>query len=131
MRFAVLMTLFAGMSVPAAACNEGLFTVTDWRAEVTEDNRSTRTVVNVDLRYDGKRGYRMIHAAAMFSDAIGNALASPGLERDANVRPGDGITITAAFRGAARIATIDRDDVHSRVCVWSIVYDDGTIEEFR
>lgn len=130
MRFAMIGTMMLAMCAPAAACNEQLFTVLDWRADSNSDARP-RTVVEVDLRYDGERPYRMIHAAAMFSDVIGNALVSPGLDRDADVLPADEFTISAAFQGTARISTINRDDVVSRVCVWSIVYDDGTVEEFK
>lgn len=130
MRFAMIGTMMLAMCAPAAACNEQLFTVLDWRAESNNDAHP-RTVVEVDIRYDGELPDRMIHAAAMFSDVIGNALVSPGLDRDADVLPADEFTISAAFQGSARIATINRDDVLSRVCVWSIVYDDGTVEEFK
>lgn len=130
MRFAMIGTMMLAMCAPAAACNEQLFTVLDWRADSISDARP-RTVVEVDLRYDGERPYRMILAAAMFSDVIGNALVSPGLDRDVKVNPGDEFTVSATFRDAGRNTTINRGDVRSRVCVWSIAYDDGAVEEFE
>lgn len=129
MRFALAGMLLAGLTWPAVACNDQLFTVLDWRVDQVGNERSS---FSVDVRYDGERGYRMIHAAAMFSDAIGNALVSPGLERDANVAPGDEFTVTESFDSdGLRIATISRQDVRSRICVWNIVYDDGETQRFQ
>lgn len=131
MRFLLIGAISGMLATPAAACNDTLFSAIDWRATVDKGQNGTSTIVEVDLRYDGKHGYRMINAAAMFSDAIGNALASPRLERDASVQPGDKFTVSATFQDAIRLATIHRDDVSIRTCVWSIVYDDGTKEEFK
>ncbi|WP_157970139.1 hypothetical protein [Pelagibacterium sediminicola] len=117
---------------PAMSCDTSLFDVSDWRASAREDGRHIRTDMEVDLVYRGERTYRMIHAATLFSDALGNALVSVSIERDQTVVPGEVFTSSGAFVGSdSRITSINRDDVRSRTCVWSIVYDDGTVEEFE
>lgn len=131
MRFLLIGVISGLLATPAAACNDTMFSVIDWRTTVDKGQSGTSTTVEVDVRYDGKQGYRMINAAAMLSDAIGNALVSPRFARDARVQQGDRFTVSATFQDTIRLATIHRDDVSIRTCVWSIVYDDGTKEEFK
>ncbi len=131
MRFVSGLAISALMTLPALACNDQFFTLEDWSATATEDGRNLRTVMTVDLNYKGERSYRMIHGAALFSDVLGNALVTVPFERDAQVEPGQTVEAKGAFIGKdSRITTINRDDVLTRTCVWSIVYDDGTVEEF-
>lgn len=130
MRFALGCAL-ALVAMPAMACNDQLFSVTDWRASAEESGRHIRTEVEVDLVYEGEAAYRMIHAATLFSDVMGNALVSVQIERDTAVEPNAELTSRSVFLSStSRIASIHRDDVVSRSCVWTIVYDDGTVERF-
>ena len=132
MRTILMAAIVMGAITPAMACNDELFSVEDWRGTASDTGRHVRTDMDVDLRYDGDRPYRMIHAAAMFSDVIGNALVTVRVDRDRSVQPNEQLTISGAFAGeGSRITEIHRDDVVSRVCVWSIVYDDGTVEKFN
>jgi predicted N-acyltransferase len=130
-----LMTVIALLGVtisPATACNRDLFSVLDWRVEAAADGEYVRTKAYADIEYRGSAGYRMIQAAVMFSDVLGNALLSINVDRDRHATVGESLTVSEAFVGRdSRISTINRDDVVSRVCVWSIVYDDGTVEKFE
>lgn len=121
---------FAATQV-AHACNDELFSINDWQVKASEDGRNVRTVVGADVTYKGARVYRMIHGAVLFSDALGNALVTVPIEADANVEPGDSFAASGAFLGStSRITSINPDDVIAETCVWSIIYDDGTVERF-
>lgn len=131
MRLVFGLTISALMTLPALACNDQLFTLNEWSATASEDGRNVRTEMLVDLTYEGVRPYRMIHGAALFSDVLGNALVTVQFDRDAQIEPGQTVEAKGAFIGkGSRITTINRDDVVTRTCVWSIVYDDGTVERF-
>lgn len=131
MRFVIGVALALAAAVPASACNEELFVVRGWSAEASEAGRLVRTEMNVDVRYEGDRAFRMIHAGVMFSDVLGNALVTTYLDKDGAVEPGAEISLRRVFEGRdSRITAINRDDVVARTCVWSIVYDDGEVVEF-
>lgn len=132
MRFISGLAVSALLTLPALACNDQFFELEDWSASATEDGRNIRTLMTVDLNYRGERPYRMIHGAALFSDALGNALVTVPFDRDAQVEPGQTVEAKGAFIGKdSRITTINRDDVVVRPCVWSIVYEDGTVDKFE
>lgn len=132
MKLAVVAIALVLGAAPAYACNEGLFSVLDWQASARQDGNYVRTDASADLKYTGEAGYRMIHAAVLFSDVLGDALVTIPLDRDARIAPDSTIKASGAFVGRdSRIATINRADVVIRTCVWSIVYEDGTVEKFE
>lgn len=129
------LALGLGIAIAAApaayGCNSELFLIEDWRVEAEPDGRNIRTVIDVDVTYVGDRAYRMIHGAVLLSDALGNALNTVQMERDETITPGNAVTMSGRFLGSkSRISTIDPDDVIAETCVWSITYDDGTVERF-
>lgn len=128
MRFAlVALTLVA---TPAMACNPEMLTVTDWQAVPNENSSALPVLLKADLRYDGDRAFRMIHAGVVFSDVLDQPLGQVNLHRDLSANPGDALVADRQTGAKKRILTINRDDITHRTCVWSIVYDDGTVEKF-
>lgn len=132
MRIATAAALLIIAMNPALACNDTLFAIDDWQASASKDGRSMRTEVSVDLRYEGERGYRMIQAGVLFSDVLGNALVTVPIGRDVSRSPGDAFSDRGVFLSReSRITAINPDDVTAKTCVWSVVYEDGSLETFR
>lgn len=132
MRFVIGVVLALAAAGPATACNEELLKVRGWDAVASEAGRMVRTEMDVGVRYEGERAFRMIHAGVMFSDVLGNALATTYLDKDGAVEPGAEVSLHRVFEGHdSRITALNRDDVVTRTCVWSIVYDDGEVVEFK
>lgn len=111
------------------ACNSDLLELRDWRAEKTDISafpfRLMATVV-----YRGQKSFRMIHAGVILTDALGKNVDQVNLLSDSRGLPGAELTAEAQVDVDERIATLNPDDVRSRTCVWSIVFDDGTEAEF-
>lgn len=126
---ALAATLSATSILPTAACNSEMLSVLDW--EVVKNDSSLlpyRLIAQVEYR--GQRGFRMIHAGVIFSDVLGQGVGQVNLNRDSTAQPGDNITADGQVEVDARMATLNPEDIVLRTCVWSIVYDDGTKEEF-
>jgi hypothetical protein len=131
MRLVIGVLCLLATAAPAMACNSEMLTVVGWQAIKDEGNPVLPYSLSAEVKYEGHRAYRMIHAGVMFSDVLGEALGQVNLAKDQNVSPGDSITADGLVDVDKRIGTISRDDIAFRTCVWSIVYDDGTVEEFN
>lgn len=130
MKLFISATLLLGASAPAIACNSEMLEVQSWQATANEGNKFFPVDLVATVEYQGDRSYRMIHAGVVFADALGQNLGQINLERDQKVAPGDMIEVDGLVDAKDRLLTINRDDVVTRTCVWSIVYEDGTIERF-
>lgn len=131
MRTLIAVIALLGVTISSAtACNQAMFTVLDWRVTENPGNRFLPYRLEVDTTYVGQRPYRMIHAGVILSDALGQSVGQVNMERDQHVKPGDNVLVDGQVDVDERLAKINRDDVVSRTCVWSIVYDDGTVEKF-
>lgn len=131
MRLLLMSAIIAGVCAgEATACNSDLLTVLDWKATDNKQSSFLPYLLEANVKYNGKRPYRMIHAGVMFSDVLGAKLGQVNLKRDQNVIP-DGIALAdGQVSVEERIAQINPDDIVYRTCVWAIVYDDGTKETF-
>ncbi len=129
MRFAVLLSMM--VSTPAFACNSDVLTVLEWTATKNENSRSLPVLLEAKVQYQGDHAFRMIHAGVMFSDVLGQSLGQVNLDRDRPAKPGETLVADGQTGAKERILTLNRDDIVYRTCVWSIVYDDGTKEEFK
>lgn len=130
MKWLLVTALAFGGAIPAHACNSEMLTVRDWQAVASEGNKFFPVDLSATVEYNGPRPYRMIHAGVMLADVLGQNMGQVNLERDQGVSPGEIIEARGLVDAKERLLTINRDDVVSRTCVWSIVYVDGTKEEF-
>lgn len=131
MKLTIAAALLIGTAVPASACNSEMLVVRDWGAAANDGNKFFPVSLSANVEYKGARPYRMIHAGVMFADVLGANLGQINLERDQVVAPGDILIVDGLVDAKERLLTVNRDDVVTRTCVWSIVYDDGTIEKFE
>lgn len=126
----LMAMLLLGAAAPAYACNSEMMEVIDWHAvEISSPFFPYR--LTAEVRYEGPKPYRMIHAGVMIDDVLGQNLGQVNLARDAQVQPGDTLIADGQVTVRERLGTVNRADTVIRTCVWSIVYDDGTIEKFE
>jgi hypothetical protein len=131
MKLALATAVMIGVlaSPAAAACNSEMLAVVDWKA-TKNDSTLLPYLLEATVRYEGARPYRMIHAGVMFADVLGEQLGQVNLPKDAEVSPGAVVVADAYVDADERLGVVNRDDIVYRTCVWSIVYDDGTVEKF-
>lgn len=130
-RFLISGALVVASAAPALACNVEMLTVLDWQATKNEPHRLLPYRLEAEVQYNGDKPYRMIHAGVMFADVLGRTVGQVNLPRDQNVAPEEYVLANGQVSVDERIATINPDDITYRTCVWSIVYEDGTVEDFR
>lgn len=130
MRLVASCLLFASLSSHAMACSNELLAVTDWSIKPidSDTNELTWTVKSAS----GKP-IRMIDAQLGFRDALGGHIASLAIDRDAQIPAGgtysgDGKWGPYTFE---RLLNLKREEVTAFTCVRSVLYDDGTKEEFK
>jgi hypothetical protein len=116
--------------MPAFACNSEMLTVTDWQVKKNDGNIVLPYRLEAQVTYEGDRAYRMIHAGVMFADVLGDSIGQVNLARDQDVSPGDALIADGQVTVDERMASANRNDIVYRTCVWSIVYQDGTVEKF-
>ncbi len=131
MKLILIGAMVAGLwATQANACNSDLLTVIDWKVIENKKSRVLPYLLEANVKYNGDKAYRMIHAGVIFADVLGKSLGQVNLETDENVKPGDTILANGQVTVKDRMIKVNRDDVTYRTCVWAIVYQDGTKETF-
>lgn len=135
MRFTTVFLLAACVSGPALAkCYEGSDEVLRPEGFRVGPEAEATFEVEVDLQSRLKRPTRMIDGYINFTDRLGETFASYKIERDAQI-PLSGIYTQHYEFGAAldiaRLLKLDAEDVSLSACVKSVLYEDGTKEEFN
>lgn len=130
MRLVLVAIALTAWAAPAlAACNSDLLSVVDWK--IGESKISLLPyAIEATVTYNGDRPFRMIHAGVMLDDVLGRNLGQVNLDEDQKASPGDTVLVDGQVSASKRLGEINRSDVVSRACVWSIVYDDGTVAKF-
>lgn len=123
--------LLAVLATPAIACNSEMLTVKDWQASENTGNSVLPVNLAATVQYSGSKAFRMIHAGVMFADALGRNVGQVNLDEDQHAAPGAILVADGYVDAKKRLLTINRDDVVTRTCVWSIIYDDGSKQEFK
>ena len=130
MRFFVLAIGLSIASGPLmAGCNESLLLLDTWKIEAIDSDTNRLTT---DFTFTGDRPIRMLDASAGFRDILGERINSFALERDVSLT--EGATHQEVGRWGPytfeRLLDMNPDDVKPWVCVWAVVYQDGTVEKF-
>ncbi|PJR13972.1 hypothetical protein CEJ86_19730 [Sinorhizobium meliloti] len=86
----------------------------------------------MDLRSTAPKPIRIIEALVYFRDALDEDIGSLPIERDAHIPVG--ALYTRLMRPAPahfnRLINLRKQDVVSHVCVFAVLYEDGTKEKF-
>lgn len=125
--FAVLASSPAAYALDCFAGSNQVLKLVEWSAAVADDGQYDFTV---KFEYAGDRPIRMVKATLNVFDVLGNGLTGGPLDPDLHLRPGDNGEQSWRFTGDARITRINPEDVVANICTQSLVYDDGTKEEF-
>ena len=128
------LTILAALTVSPTAyavdCFAGsnqVIRLLDWTATGADDGQYDFTA---KFEYVGERPTRMVKATLNVFDVLGNGLTGGKLEPDLHLSPGEGGEHSWRFSGDARITKIDKNDVVANICTQSLIYEDGTKEEF-
>ena len=126
------LILLMAMTMGAAAqdCHEGsadILRLSEWSAEQNGDH-ATR----VTLRYENlaSKTVEMIDATAWFDDALGDNIGGIRIDRDPQLAPGGSVTAAHNMAGFQRLTKAKPENISAYICVRSVLYDDGTKEEF-
>lgn len=113
-----------------SACNNELLVVEDWsiKAIDAETNELSYTV-----RSTSDKAIRMIDGQLGFKDALGATIGPLGIERDAAIAA-KGTFSDKNLWGPytfERLLRLNKDETTPYTCVRSVLYEDGTKQEFR
>ena len=134
MRVLVLVAaMLASAAVQADECQRGrgILEVSEWSARLTNDSFAP-VELTTTLAHTGDRAFKMIDGGVWFYDALGRDIIGVSLDPDLSLAPSETSTSTGNYmRGTGeRLASLATEDVVAVVCVRSILYSDGTKEEF-
>lgn len=125
--FASVVAALAGEA--SAGCNQELLNVTGWAAKAVTDRQ---VEVRMDLKSTAPKPIRIIEALVYFRDALDGDVGALPVERDAHIPAGG--TYTRLMKSAPvnfdRLLKLRKQDVQTHVCVFAVLYEDGTKETF-
>ena len=135
MRILLMLAAVFSLSIDAMAannCNRGtdeVLSVKEWSIEPI-DNRTNLLTVTYSSTLP--KPVRMIDASAGFIDALGGEIGRFTLERDVTLSVGREHTETGRWGlfTFERLLTLRHEEVQTFVCTRSVLYSDGTKEEF-
>lgn len=131
MRLTIAIFGCALIAGPAySACNNELLVVEDWsiKAIDAETNELSYTI-----RSTSDKPIRMIDAQLGFKDALGASIGPLAIDRDAAI-PAKGAFSDRGLWGPftfERLLKLKKEETTPYTCVRSILYEDGTKEEFK
>jgi hypothetical protein len=130
--------LAAAATAADAGCGQkqsGILTLTDWSATMKKDSLlGDYPSIKVAYRNDNAKEIRMIKATVQFDDALGDHIGSFLLDKDIRIKPSQTKKGDFAFSGYTpfeRLPKLEKRDATAYICVESVVYEDGTKEEFK
>ncbi|QRY69103.1 hypothetical protein JVX98_12795 [Ensifer sp. PDNC004] len=112
-----------------AACNSDLLSIAEWSARSLDDQTIE---VAITVRSQAEKPIRMVAAEFGFKDALGGHVAADSFDRDLTIpAKGTVTTIKNWPMTFERLLKLKHDEVAVSACVYGVVYEDGTKEEFK
>ncbi|MDX0182284.1 hypothetical protein GOC16_15680 [Sinorhizobium meliloti] len=129
LRFLLVSMIVALAGEASAACNQELLHVQDWTAKSMAERR---VEVRMDLKSSAPKPIRIIEALVYFRDALDGDIGELPVERDAHIPVGGNYTqlMKSAPAHFDRLLKLRKQDVKTHVCVFAVLYEDGTKEIF-
>lgn len=130
---ALLVGMALLVATPGLACDANFLTVTKWDVKAKKSGYPIGADVKFSYQIKDGKAYRLIEAAAVFTDALGMDLGRIAIPRTKALAPGETGTQSGVYGEAAMMAIpeMNRDDVKITTCTYGVVYADGTQEEFK
>lgn len=126
----LLVSMIVALAGEASAgCNQDLLHVEGWSAKSMDERR---VEVRMDLKSSAPKPIRIIEALVYFRDALDGDIGSLPVERDAHIPAGGNYTrlMKPAPAHFDRLLKLRNQDVQTHVCVFAVLYEDGTKEIF-
>jgi len=129
LRFLLAIMLGSVAGEASAGCNKELLNVENWSAKSVAE---FRVQVSMDLRSTAPKPIRIIEGLVYFRDALDGDIGSLPVERDAHIPVGGSYTrvMKSAPAHFDRLLKLRKQDVQTHVCVFAVLYEDGTKEIF-
>lgn len=135
MRIMAMIVAAALMTLPVNGneCSEGsgeVLSLEAWEAELLDADGYS---LSIEIESLSEQAFRMIDARTFFIDALGRPIISLALDPDLTLAAGERYTLhwnRIVSADGPRLATIKSNDVQTKVCVYSVVYDDGVVASF-
>jgi hypothetical protein len=132
MRAVTVFAFWAGLAggQAFAACNANLLQVDNWSIKPVDKQTNE---LKVTIKSHAHKPIRMLDAQYGFKDALGGHIASAAIDRDMKIAPGGAATMEGQWGPYTfeRLLKLKREDVSAYACVRSVLYEDGTKEEFE
>lgn len=136
-----IVALFLLASSPALAqgCpkgSESLLSVTSWNVvKVDGVIPGDPSGVDITVKVQSRAGspIRMIDASYTFEDALGRRISSFEFDPDLAIKPGETVETGTGYAGSEmdRVPSMAAEDIRVFTCTFSVIYSDGTKEEFQ
>ncbi len=129
LRFLLVPTIVAVAGEASAGCNQELLNVEGWSARPMAESR---VEVSMDLKSAAPKPIRIIEALVYFRDALDGDIGALPVERDAHIPAGGSYSrlMKPAPAHFDRLLKLRKQDVQTHVCVFAVLYEDGTKETF-
>lgn len=112
-----------------AACNADLLSVEDWSARRIDDQSIE---VRITVKSQAQKPIRMLVADFGFKDALGGHVAADTFDRDITIPANASVTTAKNWPMTfERLLKLKREEVTPYSCVRTVLYEDGTKEEFK
>ena len=123
--------LCSAAAAQASGCNSGsgeILKVKDWTASA-QNERSTN--VSFTLENATKKKVQMVDGTVWFEDALGQSIGGISIEPDTILAPGETLEQANFMAGFDRLVKARKTDINAVSCLVSVLYEDGTKEEFK
>lgn len=130
--FVLLVLASPALSAGAFECRYGsgdVFSVIDWKTEWIEDGDGHQELT-ITMSNHLKKNVRRSHIIVFFRDASGNDLTQIRLPPNTSIKAGTNFTHFSKSNSKNKLVRIKHSDVQSLVCVESVVYQDGSTQQF-
>lgn len=122
-------------SAAAAECRIGtteMLVLNDWAPLKQESAMMTRYGASVSVVSNLPKATRMVRGHVSFEDVLGRDIIEfLPIPDDAKILAGDVFSFDTLYGPSGeRIMTVDKADVVGTVCLRSVVYEDGSVEQF-
>lgn len=139
MRSILLAVSFSLLAVPSAFAiqclngqSDSILTVEDWSLSEAPAENGEKTIT-ITLQPQADLGIRLIDGTIRFEDVLGERIGDFVIERARGIPADAPYTHTERVLGTVleRLERLHPDDIATIACVRALVYEDGTLAEFR
>lgn len=124
----LMMTTSAGATV--CSTKDGApITISGWSAEKAGEATIS---FSLNLQVNLPQPARMLDGYVVFHDSLGKDMGAISLPMDREYSSGElELTVKAGSKVVPRILSVSMADIVAQACVASVIYEDGSVEQFK